>query len=131
MSLEERIKLDMVTAWKAKENQKRDFLKVVISELERESDAANLMTDEKAIKILTKLSKNAVEMKNDFEIEILKSYLPTLMTEDEIEEAIHFVTSTMDASEFNTGRIMGAFNKEFKGKADNKIVSQKVKEFLS
>lgn len=62
------------------------------------------------------------------ELEYLKPYLPELMSEDRIREVlIGFKNNGLS----NVGQMMGEFNKSFKGMADNKLVSDIVKEVLA
>jgi len=52
-----------------------------------------------------------------------------LMSEVQIREAIQQII--INTGEKNMGKVMGHFNKEYTGKADNKLVSQIVKQELS
>jgi uncharacterized protein YqeY len=61
------------------------------------------------------------------ELEFIKPYLPILMGEDKIREVL---TNYKNNGMANMGQMMGEFNKSFKGMADNKLVSEIVKEIL-
>jgi uncharacterized protein YqeY len=62
---------------------------------------------------------------------IMEEYLPKQMTEDEIRIGLKdIITQTGVSSIADLGKVMGAANKAFSGKADNKIVSTLVKELL-
>jgi uncharacterized protein YqeY len=53
------------------------------------------------------------------------------MSEDEIKSGLkEIITQTGASSIADLGKVMGAANKAFSGKADNKIVSALVKELL-
>ena len=93
------------------------------------------MTDDEIVEHLRKFEKSLKEViKNSennesekIELSILQSYLPQLMDEDKIREIVsEFIDNGMD----NFGAIMGTFNREYKGKADNKLVSKVVSEIL-
>ena len=62
------------------------------------------------------------------EFEYIKPYLPSLMDELTIRSIIH--TFKKDGID-DVGRMMGEFNKLYKGKADNSLVSKIVKEVLT
>ena len=62
---------------------------------------------------------------------IIEEYLPKQMSEDEIKSGLkEIITQTGASSIADLGKVMGAANKAFSGKADNKIVSALVKELL-
>ena len=53
------------------------------------------------------------------------------MSESEIEDIIKMLIVTHNFCDMkDMGKLMGQFNKEYSGKADNKIVSQIVKNIL-
>ena len=106
-------------------NLPKEYIKVVVSEFDR---VGKNLSDKDCVKELTRLKKSAIIMKNTQEIEYLDKYLPQLMGEDEIETQIcHYIDSGIN----NFGQLMGAFNKQFKGKADNTLVSDVVKKLLN
>ena len=60
------------------------------------------------------------------------AYLPAALDENTIVEEIKkIITETGAATSANFGKVMGLAAKKFAGKADNKFVSQKIKEMLS
>lgn len=118
-----RIKDDLKNSIKD-ESLPKEYIKVVVSEFDR---VGKNLSDEICLKELTKLKKSAVIMKNNQEIEYLDKYLPQLMGEDEIETQIcHYIDSGIDTF----AGIIKAFNMQFKGKADNKLVSDVIKKIL-
>lgn len=64
-----------------------------------------------------------------YKIEIVKSYLPTQMSEDEIKAKIERIKSE-NADIDNKGRLTGIIMKELKGKADNATIAKIIKEIL-
>jgi uncharacterized protein YqeY len=55
-----------------------------------------------------------------------------MLSEDEIKAALSTIIANSGASSpADMGKVMGLASKEFAGKADNKIVSQLVRELLS
>lgn len=70
--------------------------------------------------------------KEQKELEILQTYLPEQMGEDEIKSIVQQTISETGASSIqDMGKVMGALNAKLKGKADMGTVSGVVKEKLS
>jgi uncharacterized protein YqeY len=66
------------------------------------------------------------------EIEILLEYLPQQLNEEEIEEIVRMaVNETGSNSIKDMGKVMAAVTPRTKGRADGKLVSTIVKQFLS
>jgi len=62
---------------------------------------------------------------------IMEEYLPKQLSEDEIKTQLQTLITSVGASgAADMGKVMGAATKHFAGKADNKIVSQLVKQLL-
>ncbi len=115
---------DLKFAMKNGNTEERDYIKVVKAELQRISKTP---TDEECLKVFKALKKSATENNLQSEINYLDGYLPTLMSEDEI---ITEVDKIIKSGVVNFGKIMGTFNTVFRGKADNKLVSNIVKNKL-
>lgn len=65
------------------------------------------------------------------EIEIIEKYLPSQMSEGDIlNDLKKIIESTGAKSPSDMGKVMGAASKHFAGKADNRLVSQLVKQLL-
>ena len=130
MSLREQINVEFMTAFKNKEMEKKNFLGVLKGEIQNEEGRGVNVTDEVVISILKKMEKSLTQTNTDEslkELEYIKPYLPTLMDETLIRSIINSYKNTgID----NMGKMMGAFNKDYKGKADNGLVSKIVKELL-
>jgi uncharacterized protein len=124
MTLKEQINTDFITAFKNKETEKKNFLGVVKGEIQNEEGRTGSVSDEKVLSILKKLEKSLVQTNTPDslrELEVLKPYLPVMMSESRIDEIVsNYVKNGLT----NVGQIMGEFNKNFKGLADNKIVSK-------
>lgn len=131
MILKERINADFIEAFKAKDMAKKTFLGLLKGEIQNEETRKGVSTDDSALNIVKKMEKS-LKMTNTpeslAELEYLKPYLPELMSEDRIREVlIGFKNNGLS----NVGQMMGEFNKSFKGMADNKLVSDIVKEVLA
>jgi len=93
MTLQEKIKQDLVNAIKTKSDRLTD-LRVILGEIQR-APTKNLPDDE-VIKILKRLEKTTMEMGNDEEfLQMLRSYIPEMVGAEEIrawiEENIDFL----------------------------------------
>jgi uncharacterized protein YqeY len=130
MSLKEQIQADFMTAFKAKDMDKKNFLGLIKSEIQNEFGRSGKEDDETVLGILKKMEKSLKQTNTDEslgELEYIKPYLPTMMGEDRIREILHdYKTNGLN----NVGQMMGEFNKTFKGMADNSVVSKIVKEVL-
>lgn len=130
MLLKERIDVDYITAFKTKQTSKKNLLGVVKGEIQNEMGRTGKSDDETVLGILKKIEKSLKQTNTTeslAELEYIKPYLPELMNEGQIRTII---SSFIDSGIEDTGRLMGTFNKEYKGKADNAIVSKIVKELV-
>jgi uncharacterized protein YqeY len=67
-----------------------------------------------------------------FQANVIESYLPKQMSEDDIKAEITKIISSVGAtSPADMGKVMGVASKQLAGKADGKIISTIVKELLS
>jgi uncharacterized protein len=67
-----------------------------------------------------------------YQASVMETYLPQQMNEAEIKTELEKIIAQVGASSpADMGKIMGAASKAFAGKADNKIVSQLVKDLLA
>jgi uncharacterized protein YqeY len=131
MTLKERINVDFIEAFKAKNMVKKTFLGILKGEIQNEEGRGTATTDESVLVIVKKMEKSLKTTNTPeslVELEFLEPYLPTLMGEDKIREIL---TEYKNNGLSNVGQMMGEFNKSFKGLADNKLVSNIVKEVLS
>jgi uncharacterized protein YqeY len=131
MSLKEQIQADFMAAFKAKDMDKKNFLGLIKSEIQNEFGRSGKEDDETVLGILKKMEKSLKQTNTDEslgELEYIKPYLPTMMGEDRIREILHdYKANGLN----NVGQMMGEFNKVYKGKADNALVSKIVKEVLA
>ena len=143
MTIKERIQNDFITAMKAKDEIAKTALsgiKSKITEAEK-SNGNSELSDEDVIKVINNGVKQREESALIYseagrpelaarelnELAILMDYMPTQMTEDEIEvvvrEIITGLGTTMPNRNVLVGRTMGEFNKKYNGRADSKLVS--------
>ena len=66
-----------------------------------------------------------------FQADVIEAYLPKMMSEDEIRQAVQNKITEVGASgPQDMGKVMGPMSKELAGKADGKVISSIVKEEL-
>ncbi|MEE0926803.1 MAG: GatB/YqeY domain-containing protein [Bacteroidales bacterium] len=147
MTLEERINADIKAAMLAKERKKLDALRAVKSAilLLKTNGSGEAISQEAEIACLQKLVKqrkesaelykqqNRMDLYEDeaFQQAVIEAYLPEQMSEEEIRTTLQNIVSETGASSVkDMGKVMGAAQKAFAGRADNKVVSTIVKELL-
>ncbi|MCG2587168.1 GatB/YqeY domain-containing protein [Rhodohalobacter sulfatireducens] len=151
MSLKNKILDDLKSAMKAKEADKLNVLRSLKAKLlekeisERKGGEASL-SDEQVVEVLMKAAKQRKESidqfeeggrddladKEKFELEIIEEYLPEMMDEDEIRNAVKKQIDQMGATDMSDmGKVMGALMGQLKGKAEGATISKIVKEELS
>ncbi|MCG6974244.1 MAG: GatB/YqeY domain-containing protein [Desulfobacterales bacterium] len=125
MTLQKKIKTDLSAAIKAKDENKKAALRVILGEFGR-LDKKELSDDE-AVKILKKLiksEKEVLEQKGDTGnsafIEIVESYLPKMASDEEISA---WIRQNIDFSQYkNKMQAMGVIMKHFGATADGNVV---------
>lgn len=126
MRLQEQIKIDLTAAMKAKDEEKKDVLRVIMGEFSRQAEKE--IQDAEVIKIIKKLVKSEKEVlqrsdqsTNRF-IEVSETYLPRMATEAEIKA---WVSANIDISQFkNKMQAMGPIMQHFGADADGNIVKK-------
>jgi len=130
MTLKERIHTDFMEAFKAKDFQRKNFLGILKGEIQNEEGRGTVATDAVVMSILKKMEKSLKLTNSEealTELGFIEPYLPTMMTEEQIATVIKGLIA---GGAKNIGSIMGTFNKDYVGQADNGIVSRLAKEAL-
>lgn len=151
MALKDQIMADLKEAMKNKNKDKLRVLRSLKAKLlekeisERKGGEASL-NDEQAIEVLMKAAKQRKESIDQFEsggrddlvekeqeeLSIIESYLPKMLSEDEVRERARKKIDELGAETMaDMGRVMGVLMQELKGKAEGATVSKVVKEELS
>jgi len=125
MSLQEQIKKDLTAAMKAKDEETKSALRVILGELSR-SDQKTI-SDDGVIKTLQKLAKGEKEViekqgggKDSAFLRIVESYLPKMATDEEIRA---WIAANIDFSLYkNKMQAMGEIMKHFGAGADGNRV---------
>lgn len=131
MTIQEKIKKDMVDAMKNKEADKVSFLRFLMGEFTRGYD--KVIDDDKSMSILKKTLANSKEMNNEFEVSILEGYLPTMFSDEEIKTIVEtIIKDNSFASMKDIGKVMVELKNHPKAaQIDNKIANRFVREFLN
>ena len=131
MKLQAQIKKDLSSAMKAKDDVKKDTLRVVIGELGR-SDKKELSDDEviKVLRKLIKYEKEVLDKKGDdidsAYIKIIENYMPKMATDEEVKK---WIEQNIDFSQFkNKMQAMGLIMKHFGSLADGNMVRKILQE---
>lgn len=145
MTFEEQINGDIKTAMLAKDAKKLEVLRAIKNVVIILKTSPEGITDDAVMKTIQKEVKKRKESADIYkqqnradlaEVEmyqasVMETYLPKQMSEDEIKAEVSKIIAQVGAtSAADMGKVMGAASKALAGKADNKIVSQFVKELL-
>ena len=146
MSLFDKIQNDMYAAMKNGDKHKTGTLRVALSTLkDKKIEKREDLTDVEAIKTIQNLVKQRKEAadiykengRNDLmdnenaELEILNTYLPQMMSEDDLRILIKKVVEDTGASNLSDiGKVMPEVMKQSAGKADGKMAQSIVRDLL-
>lgn len=147
MTLLETIKNDMITAMKEKDSFRLGVIRMAKGAIQLEEiNKKKELTDSDVIDIISKqikLRKDAINefqkanrldlvSQNEKEIEVLNKYMPTQLTEEEIDKIINEVFDTVKPTSIkDLGTIMKSITPSLKGKTDMSMVNIKIKERLN
>jgi hypothetical protein len=134
-TIKEKIDAGIKEAMLARNNTKKEVLKVVKSEISREEAGIKVYGDVEVIQLIRKTIKNLETIGTDQsreEIVILDTFVPSKMSEENIKEAVSELITEFGAAGNKSmmGKVMQAFNAKYAGQADGKIVSKIVSESL-
>jgi uncharacterized protein YqeY len=147
MSLEERLVEEMKQAMKSSEKLKLSAIRMIRSALKnKEIELRKKLEDEEIVKVIQAMVRKSEESVEQFqtggrmdlvekeksEIEIMKSFLPQPMSQEEILKIIdQSIQETQASSLKDLGKVMKFVMPKIGGKADGKLINQLVKERLS
>ena len=147
MSLKEQLQQDMKQAMRGGDKRRLGAIRLVMAAIkQREVDERIELDDAAVTAVLDKMAKqrresiaqyskagrdDLVEQEN-FELELLKTYLPEQLDEAEIDAMIEAtIQSTGAASVKDMGKVMGQLKPRLQGRADMGAVSARIKARLS
>ncbi len=145
----EKISSDIVAAMKAKDKVRLMALRTVkkyFLEAKTAPGANDELTDEAALKILTKLCKQGKDVAEVYktqsradlaeeelaQVAVMEEYLPTHLSEEEVRTEIKTIIDESGATSMkDMKRVMSVATNVLSGRADGKLISGIVKELLS
>ena len=146
-TLRDQVSNDMKTAMKAKENAKRDALRLLLAAFKQiEVDERKELSDEDVTKIIQKQVKQRQDSaaqfkeagrddlleKEESEIAIYMVYMPAQLEDAELEAEVKNIIEKVGASSMkDMGKVMGMASKTLAGKADGKRINEYVKKLLA
>ncbi len=147
MNLEERLLDEMKETMKSGDKVRLSTIRMIRSAVKnKEIEVRNKLDDEAIMKVIQGMVRRGEESviqfqaggradlveKEKTEIEILKSFLPQAMAQEEIQKVIdQSIEETQASSMKDLGKVMKAVMPKLGGKVDGKLVNQLVKERLS
>ena len=147
MSVEKQLLEDMKLAMKSGNKIELDTIRMLRAQLKSASiDKKDELDEAEVAQVLhkeAKKRKEAIEMyhrgnrqdlvkKEESELIIISKYLPEQLSEKDLDDIITTAIEALNVTgEKDIGRIMGDVMPRVKGKADGKLVQQKVKEHLA
>lgn len=146
-TIKEKLQEDWKAALKAKDKFRANTISTAKSAILLVEKTDNVkLEDDEVINILAKEVKQRRESMLEFEkgnrqdlvdqcnaeLEILLEYLPQQLSEEEIKQIVKDSAEEMGASSIkDMGKVMSAIRPKIVGRADGKLVSQIVKEYLN
>ncbi len=144
--LKEQLMDDLKAAMKDKDELRKNVVQMVrAGVLQVEKDKKITLDDEGIIDVIAKEAKKRRDVLPEFEkggrddlveatkreIEILLAYLPSQLTEEELDKIVcETVKETAASSMKEMGKVMAALMPKVKGRADGKMVNELVKKYL-
>ena len=147
MGLKERINEDMKTAMKARETARLSAIRLLLAAIkQREVDERIQLDDAAVLAVIDKMLKqrrdsiaqyqtagrqDLVDVEQ-FEADLLQSYLPAGLSDEEIDAAVKAaVAETGAAGPGDMGKVMAVLKPQLAGRADMTEVSKQVKARLA
>jgi uncharacterized protein YqeY len=147
MSLIEELEDEVKEAMKARDGERRDALRLILSSLKSaEKDLQRALTEDEELQVLQRERKKRVEAMEafrdagrdeqadheEFELDILEEFMPEPLSEDEVERIVDDAIAENGATSLrDLGRVMADVMPQIAGRADGSTVSQIVREKLA
>jgi len=146
-ALKQSITDDMKSAMKAGNKERLGTIRLILSAIkQQEVDTRKDLTDSDIIALLDKMSKQRRESieqynnagrddlaaKEETELEVIREYLPSQLSDQEIAELIDEAINSAGAESMrDMGKVMGILKPKMQGRADMSAVSALIKDRLS
>ncbi len=147
MSLIARMEDEVKQAMLARDNDRRDTLRLILSSLKSaEKELQRPLSDDEELQVLQRERKRRIEAEEAFraggrpeqaegerrELEVLREFMPEPLSEDELEEIVDDAIAENGATSMRDfGRVMADVMPQISGRADGSAVSQIVREKLA
>ncbi len=147
MSIQERIEAEMVSAAKVRDKLRLSAIRMIKTAVHnKEIDLRRPMEDSEILQVLSSLTKQRADSIEQFkkggrqdlvdketaELKIIKEFMPEEMSEEALNALIEdTIRETEAAGAKDMGKVMKALMPKIAGKADGRVVSDKVKAKLS
>lgn len=144
--LKARIKDDMKAAMRAKDKERLKVVRMILAAIKQiEVDERIELDDERVVVTLDKMLKQrreSIKQFNEagrtdlteieeFEVLVLKDFLPQALTEQEIDDMVTKAVSDSSAESIkDMGKVMGILKPQMLGRADMSVVSSVIKAKL-
>ena len=147
MNINTRLNDEMVIAAKARDKIRLSAIRMLKTALHnKEIDLMRPLNESETLQIISamvKQRKDSIEQfakggrpdlveKEEAELKVVQEFMPTQMSDDEVESIIQKAIAEAGAvSVKDMGKVMKVLMPQLTGKADGKMVGEKVKELLS
>lgn len=146
MTLAKKIYDDMITAMKAKENIKKETLRLLYNEIKNQAkDTGKDVPDSGVLKLIKsalkkrrdalalfqQASRDELVTQAETEIKILESYLPRQLDQPELDKIITATIQALAAGPRDTGRVMKEIMTKYGMQTDGKTVQKLLAARLS
>lgn len=147
MSLIVRLEQEVKEAMLAREGDRRDALRLILSSLRSaEKDLQRPLSEDEELQVLQRERKKRIEaaeafrnggreeqaMKEEDELDVLEEFMPEPIGEDELERIVDDAIAENKATSIrDMGRVMADVMPQIAGRADGSAVSQLVREKLA
>ena len=144
--LTEKIRADLTAAMKAQEKERLSVIRMLQSAIKNEQiNLGHELADEEAMNVIRKAVKqrqdsieqyanagrNELADKERSEMEILKTYLPAEMSDDELESGLReIIAATGAQSKKDLGKVMKEATARYRGRADGRKIQEVVSRLL-
>ncbi len=147
MSLIARMEEEVKQAMLARDTERRDTLRLILSSLKSaEKELQRPLSDDEELQVLQRERKRRIEAEEAFrsggrpeqaegeqrELKVLSEFMPEPLGEDELEEIVDDAIAENGATSMRDfGRVMADVMPQISGRADGSAVSQIVREKLA
>ena len=144
--LTEQIRADMTESMKARTADRTSTLRMLQSAVKNEQiNSGHELSDEEAMVVIrkavkqrldsieqyTKAGRNELAAKEQSEIDILKTYLPPELSDEELEAGLReIIASTGAQSKKDMGKVMKEASAKYKGEVDGRKIQEIVQRLL-